>query len=511
MKLTKTGRVFVLLLLLAALFSCLVVVPYYFPFLGISLSLIIFAVFSYKNKQKKTVYTKTFLIFCLLFSSAIIFRSEGLLTFFNVVAALYFGSLMMLVEHKKDLTILKVALAPFFLIFKGLFTSSKYELEFKEKPKNILGSMSNITEKTAVVVITLFILAVVPALLAQANPIFANRLEALYQLFDLNRFLDLIFNIDNILLFQRLLFFFILLLLLPRMVTYMNKKNKDFIQVLKGRFDLDLTVPKALTVVILLLFFVTQYQLYFSSKDTLTGLGYTYSEYTNEVFGQLSVVSLIVIWLMYVENKKNKYSQILNYLLILQGIFLSFMAFKSDYEYSYNFGFTYKRLYGFAVFALMLGIFLFQFRALQKQVSKNRLVYHCIVYSGLILFAVNLLNFDYLIYHYRKSTTGQGVDYHYLSRLSPDSLSFDEQIKNLEVKFRQAGQQDKYQFIDPANILLHKIEALQKKYNNSQLRAFNLLEYSQYKQVESVNVAEYRGIFDVNQEPGQTPIQNPIE
>ncbi len=492
MKLTNKGKTFALLLSLSALFSYLIIYPYYFPYFGVSLSLTLFALFVYIHKKKKTKTTKINLFFTIIFASLVSIRSQGFITFVNILSSLYFGSLMMLSDGLNKINGQKILTAPFFLIFKGLFTPSKYKLEFRERPTNFFEKFQNVSGNIVAFGITLLILFIVPPILASANPIFSDRLDEFYSLFNLKRLFDFLFN--NILLLQRFLFFFALLMFLPRMVTYMNKaKNKNLVTSVK-KFNLELTLPKAVTSLIIFLFFITQFQLYFSSQEILAEMGYSYSQYTNEVFGQLSIVSLIIILIMYIENRSGKYTKSLNYLLILQGIFLTLMAFKSDYEYSYTYGFTYKRLYGFAVVTYILGVFLLQFLSYYKNWEKNKFIFYSLVYSGIILISVNLFNFDYLIYHYRKSVTGQGVDYQYLSRLSPDSLSYKDQLDKVESLYNSnSGYKADYAFA--GNNLVWKIEQLQNKYSKPDIRKFNLLEYMQYQEIKSVNVEEKRELF----------------
>jgi hypothetical protein len=146
-----------------------------------------------------------------------------------------------------------------------------------------------------------------------------------------------------------------------------------------------------------------------------------------------------------------------------------------------NWGLTYKRLWGltgvFWMFGL-IGSFLYYH---QKRLDKSAFVKMTIILSCLTLLAVNIANFDYLIYHYGKANTAQGVDYDYLSRLSSDSLSYTTQIKNLNQLSTDGGAVNKfrYAFVD------RKIKYLQNKYSKIDLRTFNLSEYRQYLEIQN--------------------------
>src|SRR3989344_4608787 len=106
-----------------------------------------------------------------------------------------------------------------------------------------------------------------------------------------------------------------------------------------------------------------------------------------------------------------------------------------------------------------------------------------------IHFSYFVFSFDYIISHFRRASTGQGVDYEYLSRLSSDSLSYKSLLFEITKKSSESiGDVEKTQ---AANFglwtLIYKIERLQEKYEDPDFRGFNLLEYLQYKEIKDVN------------------------
>ena len=108
------------------------------------------------------------------------------------------------------------------------------------------------------------------------------------------------------------------------------------------------------------------------------------------------------------------------------------MAYKSVAEYINAWGLTYKRLYGLTFATWTTGIFVLFFNNYRQKNIAMVFVKNTIIFSGVMLLLVNVLNFDYLIYHLGKTETGQGTDYTYLSTLSSDSLSYKEQFMKLE-------------------------------------------------------------------------------
>lgn len=113
--------------------------------------------------------------------------------------------------------------------------------------------------------------------------------------------------------------------------------------------------------------------------------------------------------------------------------------------------------------------------------------------SAILLILVNIVNFDYIIYHYAKSRTGQGIDYTYLSELSSDSLSYSEQFQILEEKIKTTSTQnpEANQFSSAIRITVRNILLLQHKYKYLDFRNFNIGEYLQYQQIKSLDLSNY--------------------
>ncbi len=492
MQLTDKGRIYALILLISAIFTVFSITFGFFPYFGLSISFILFATLAFYIKKEKTRLTKIFFAITLMLSAFLLIRSEVFLTFLNIIAIFYFASLFVLTKKDNSENALLLIFAPFTLFLKSLFTPNEYSLEFKksiakeDKKESVINTI-------AVIFITFVVLVIILPLLSSANPFFENLLSELINLIGL----DNLKITDNLLewLF-RFAFFLLLAYFIPKVATFTNKKEGITSLNLEG---FNLLVPKIAVAIVLTIFFITQFELYFSSSETLTALGYTYSNYTNEVFAQLSTVAAIVLLLLYSEKVNKKLNRKMTLILAIQGIFLTFMAYKSVYEYSYAWGFTYKRLYGFAVATWILGIFAIYLYTFLKNIEKHIFLTTSLVYTGLILILINVFNFDYMIYHFRRAATGQGIDYEYLSRLSSDSLSYKNLLNEITNKSSESiGDVEKTQAANYGILtLIYKIENLQEKYQDPDIRGFNLLEYLQYKQIKDVDTKTIRSKYEI--------------
>ena len=482
MHLTNDGKIYAYILLASVFFSLFALTFGFFPHLALSLSFIFFTLIAYHVKGEKTATTKTFLTITLILSAFLFIRSEMFVTLLNIFAIFYFGILMLLADDDNLFTsLVSVASSPFAFLAQSIFTKSKYHLEYADA-----GSKNAKKEKyiyiVTTVLLTLLVLSIIIPLLAWANPIFEKLVITILDFFGLR---DIKISES---LFQRLIrviFFLVLIILVPKMATQVNKKT-DYPNLPTP--DVNMLFPKIAVTCVLIVFFITQLQLYFSTGETLKNLGYTLSQYAREVFAQLSTVAVVIVALLFNDKGKKDIDKAFTYALLLAGLFLTLMSYKSVYDYSHAWGFTYKRLYGFTVATWILGIFILYFYTYKKALKTNFFVYSSIILTGLVLIAVNLANFDYLIYHFKKSATGSGIDYIYLTSLSSDPLSYKDQVDKLINISKSTPLISHTPDNNPhVNTLLRKIDFLQLKYKKFDFRGFNLLEYLSYRQIKDVD------------------------
>lgn len=472
-----------ILLISAAIISYLITVPGQFPYLGIALSLGLLSTLVYFFKNQKTKFATTLYIFSLLFSFFIFFRANGFLVFLNICAVLLSGSLMALSGRKDDeFGVFNFLLSPLNLFSHALKTKSTYVVDFTLPVNKLQKNQGKIGEVVKSLGLSLVILIIIVPLLASANPFFNNLVNNTLAFLDLTNLLK---GIDAITVI-RLIFFLVLAFLIPHIVTYANEPGNKFLKLGNVISSFSLLLPKIIVSLIIFIFFITQAQLYFASNETLETLGYTHSQYAREVFGQLSIVSLVILTIIYNDKNRKKASKLLTYILILEGIFLSLVALKSVYDYSFMWGFTYKRLWGFTGVFWSLAMFVYFSYVYSKKLSDSVFIKGAIVISAITLIVVNIVNFDFLIYHYRKSATGSGIDYAYLARLSPDAEAYNliiDQIDNGQIKAEGYS-------------AIFKIRRLQEKYRNIGYRVINWSEYQQYQKIKDVDTEYYYRLLE---------------
>jgi hypothetical protein len=483
MKNLDKGHIYLILATLSALFSYLIVTTAGFPYLGLSFSLATLTLLVYHFKTDKTPFFRTLSMLTLLLSLCIFYRANGFLTFLNLIATLFFGSLMGIYHNDTLLSFIHFAFAPLITFFNSFRVSPEYIYSpFKFKLQGTTEILKSLT-------ISVALLAVIIPLLTSANPFFNKLVLDTFKFFNLSQLLENLLTANYILWLIRLVFFLVFVLFIPHLLTYINRTLSipnipNFLQ------GIHLLLPKILVFLVIAIFFITQAQLYFSTDQTLQTLGYTNSQYVNEVFAQLTIVTIIIIALIYNDKSRSSYSQLFTYLLLVECFFLAGMALKSVYDYTANYGLTHKRLWGYMGVFWVTSILSFFVYTYRKRLSDNIFIKATLLLSAFTLLAVNILNFDYMIYHYSQARLSWGTDYPYLSRLSPDAHAY----KDLSNIFKNKVYDDN---TAPAlSGIIWRIDELQYKYHNLDLRTFNLSEYVEYQSVKDINTSELQKLLN---------------
>ena len=471
---------------------------------GTALGFIILGTFYY-FLSKKSVLNTTYLVSTIILATFLIIRSNALTTFFNVSLLIYLLSFLTKdpIEENKaslvNLVLWPVLVIPDILqvksrgFYDGFFKflkqdnkkdeiqnqdkeSWKIQMEEKAKKDNNLFFQ---------VFISLVLIAIIIPILASINPIFADFINSMLGFSNLWDFLISSVNISQ---FYRILFFGLLLIIIPKVII---SKNKEFILKKEDtESERILTIPKSVTIATILVFIVTQFQLYFLSQSYLEELGYSYSQLNNEIFVQLSIVTFIIFSLIYFERSQQKLAKILSYILIAESVILLSFAFKSDFDYVSNWGFTEKRLYGFAVIGWLFGLFSLLVLKISKLIEKKILLQSILILSASIFIVINIANFDWLIWNVNKTRETQGIEYDYLSRLSTDANNYKE--------LYEITQTEEVDYSTAANVEWNIIK-LQEKYENGiDIRHFNLSEYNQYLEIKDLDVMYPSGSVENN-------------
>ena len=487
-------------ILIALLFTYLIIVPREFPFFGLAVSFATLSTLVYFSKERRNQIHHALYFFLMALSFCILLRSNGFLTFLNIISVILLGSFLTLwPSERRSFGLLHFFTSPFALLqrtwktpyryFSGTSPSSLFRLKIRQ------DTVMRVI--TSVAVTALSLLIVVP-LLASANPLFERWVGDFLRLFQLEYLFEKILSLEFLeSVRNKIIFFLILAFLIPKMIRFSSESNTEFRLKQNILRHVHFLFPKILISAVLFLFFLSQVQLYFANDATLQALGYTHSQYAREVFAQLSIVALVIFGLIYLDPSQKKNSRMLTFVLVLQAVFLAIIAFKSVYDYSSLWGFTQKRLWGFTgVFWILSALGLFAYSYLRR-LDPSRLILGLVFLSSSTLLAVNLVNFDWLIYNHRQSSTQAGPDHLYLSRLSADSLAYGEELEAIdqqvaEVRERTGGTTGEYDSIRFAGWqLANRVQRLQEKYQKFDLRTWNVTEYMQYQKVRSVDVQSY--------------------
>lgn len=394
-------------------------------------------------------------------------------------------------------------------------TNPKVEPVQKPTPKTYNRDYSGIVVG---LILSFFILVVVVPLLYFANPIFATWIDNffrfwnfswLYDLFNrLSWLTDILREIFNWYFFVRVIIFALVWFFLPRIIRLVNYGDFDSYEagsyrsprtlvslatreqatkdaqslkstVIKPELTRDLIwlIPKIAIGAIVALFIVAQLQLYISPAENLVKMGYNLSKYSNEIFFQLSVVSTIIISILYFNLRKTVLSAYVSIALLAQVILLALFALRSDWVYITSQGFTQKRLYGLFVVLFLLGLTAyFGQRLYTNLVIQLRTI---TIWLALVLALISGLNFNYIIYHLNPK-----YDQKSYTNSSSLNANWDTGIDSLSTGARLAKVMDIYRKynldgqvyyrcneITGSNQLVNEIQDLQKETN---LLGFNV-------------------------------------
>jgi hypothetical protein len=396
-------------------------------------------------------------------------------------------------KDRESVPLYQLIFMPAVYFFKFLSGTNEFKLDIKDYSKSL--SAKKAQDAVLSLGITAVIFMIIIPLLASANPIFKKLVEDIAKSLNIFAFFSTFFGPIFFAYFLRFIVFLYFLLWLPRLFTSLVHSIRHPQTIIN--FNLPLLIPKILTGLLLLVFFITQIQLYFSSAETLKAMGMMNREYAREVFGQLSIVSFIIFVLLSNDRGTSKWNRITSYILVAEIIFLNCIALKSVYDYTARFGFTHKRLWGYTGVAWLFGAIILYLYSYKHILRRDQFIRNVIIFTGLVLIGVNIANFDYLIFHVSRSRTGEGVDHYYLSHnISADAVGYKQHLGEL-IRVLQKNQIT-YKDTDAAYNMIRQISNLQRKYSakNFDWRFFNVSEYLTYKNIAGINTEEYDAIVN---------------
>lgn len=449
---------------LSAVATYFLVTPNYFPYLGVTLILLFMTGLSFFSQPSNSLKTWSYALICSLLALFISLRSNDLLVFLDFVGALFFGSLLVNRYHHLN------------NLFTAAMNLPGVVQKIYQSPLPALKLSKVKSELIAGIFISFIVLIVILPAFASANPIFSQWLRAIIPQFTE----QLSVNITRIIFWAFLLWF------LPKIIS----ASSYAVRGLETTNTLRITwwLPKIIVTLVILLFFISQFQLYTLDSAALADLGLSHSERTREVFGQLIWVALITFGLLIVDLKPRRFRW-LNYILIAEAIVLILMALQSDLSYISAWGLTQKRLYGLSLVVWLTGIYGLIVAVGFNRYLRNRLTECLVIFTGIVLVLVNFMNFDYLIAHTWVAHTGQGTDYAYLTRLSSDALVSRELYQYTTSTLMNSPAYALNPELHYALIrFTSKLHYLKEKYSKLDPRNFHLSEYRDYLTIANENV-----------------------
>lgn len=458
-----------------------------FPMVAFFVLFVGFSTLVYFVRQKTTWFDTMLYLGILLLSFFTLYRANEILQFLDFVFIIFFMSLLIrpLVHTSGVFDILS---APF-LIIKDAYTAKNiFPYTFKVPERFI--KRTYVREYAPTIAITALLLLITVPLLASANPFFNALLQNVVNFFNLEWLLQYFISnrpIDYILRFIALV---TLVYCLPRILTTATQESNT--QITKQFFSINYLIPKVTMVLLLIIFFITQIQLYFASAQTLESMGYTNARLTNEVFAQVTIVAFIVFVLAYFDKSRKKWHSLLTYFLIIEAYFLVGIAFKSVYEYSNIFGPTQKRLWGYTTMTWLTAALAAYTYHYKMQTPSLKFGKQIITLTMSVLVMVNVANFDYLIYHYAKPTTTT-ANYMYFASLSPDAKQYKEVLAKALPEAEKVHFNSNDPKLGPVSMIIDKIEFLRYKYEKQNAyNSFNFSEYQAYLDTKDIDISPYR-------------------
>ncbi len=465
----------------------LIPIPSGFPFVAFSILFIFLGTLVYILRKDKSWFDALLYIGIVVLSIFEMVYANDVVQFINFMFIILFGSLLVL-PIAKGHTLVNLFLTPFSLFNQIVSGKSIFPYSLSAfKGSNKVGIVKKYVPS---LIVTAIFLAITIPLLSSANPFFNQLMQSIFKFFNLEQITKFILGDEPIFWLIRLIFFVIIAAIIPRILTVSATGVK--IKEMNFYISVNYLFPKVAMGILLIIFFITQAQLYFASPDLLWKMGYTNSRLTNEVFFQVTVVAFIIFFLAYVDRKREKWDRLLSYFLILEAFFLVGIAFKSVIDYSILWGLTQKRLWGYATMSWLTGALLLFVYFYSKKILLLSFFRYIISFTILVLISINIANFDYLIAHYSNARTQAGIDNTYLAKLSPDGAYYRETLNGLVVEIEKSNTRDFFKS-NAAYYLLARIDDLKRKNTDKgSFNSFNLSDYNEYQDIKDINTEAYR-------------------
>lgn len=469
------------------------------PTLFMALNFAFFTTIGYYFYQNKTNYTGFVYFSIMVLTIFVFYRIDPYLYTINFITLIYTISILFLYAKHKNLSILTCIFAPLFLIQRLITT--KNALSFKINTDLNLKSkiLQDLKKSIISIFLSIIVLAIIVPLLAASNSDFRDLIVNIFSSELIKKIFEFLFSSPFIWI-GRAIYVFLFTTFTCKLISFLDSKEptEDLLEEIEkgeSKFEKQIenfvSLPKVLSIIVIAVFIILQTKLYVEvySMDlaTMKALGYSHSGLTNDVFFQLALTSAVICGLLYLSKNIFKgYEKYIDFILLIEISILTYFAFDSDLAYIKEWGFTLKRLYGMAFITGLIGtIGIMAWYFLSKK-SRMDVIKASLANILFVIFLINLINFDYIIYNYYPANVPAGKDYRYLMDLSPDADQYIGLLNELEEKIPAANNCKSPLYSDYSR-LLSEIAYQQQKLEKMRFSTFNLSGYAAYSKIKYVD------------------------
>ena len=396
-------------------------------------------------RNEKTRHNKFSLLLALgitLMAGMTVLRMEGFTRFMNTSLAL--GGLILLAAtftngHWFYYRVVDYFLPTIVTVFGGLgrpgkvLTQSTDKEGDTEKKSALSRIMRHFLPVLRGLLIAAPIVLILGALLSSADMIFADRLEKLFELFELERLPEYIFRVFYIIVLAYTFTGIFLQAVLPKKTEDRPDHKRTWVKPFLGWTESAIVLG---SINLLFAFFVIiQFRYLFGGQANITAAGYTYSEYARNGFGELVTVAilslLIYLCLAAVTHTKTRgqrrgFSTLSTLLMVLVLVMLA-SSLQRMLLYEGAYGFTRLRTYTH-VFIFCLAALLIATIVLELTGNRGRFGLVLLFFSFSFAIALGVMNVDAFIANQNiQRVSGphgdwKTLDGYYLSELSSDAV-----------------------------------------------------------------------------------------
>ncbi len=387
----------------------------------------------------------------LFFAAMVAVRSNGFLTFLNVITTI--GLCLLMSEYIMGFNVVRFTLLDYLRVsilsvlgFLGRSFSAFAELVRLKNSIKPIGKGMQVLRGTLV---TIPILVLFIILFSSADLVFGRFITSIFS-----------FHLDTVVV-ARLIFIGIISFLFLGIFAYIFDRVTESVSIIPEK---PLSAPANFGVIessmllgslcaLFLLFIGIQIEYLFAGQEAITKLGFTYAEYAHKGFAELNiaaVVTFIIVWALQkhvsMQQAKNIiWFKVLVSVLLLETFVILLSGFTRLSLYEAAYGFTSLRLYSHIFIIWLAVVFLLLWYKVLSQNSSSLLTFEGFISILVFLVIINFLNPDAFIarqniQRYEQSTK---LDSYYVSELSPDAagifeqymFSSDQNLKNSALEF----------------------------------------------------------------------------